>query len=190
MVSRDHERWMKLPGARRGIHRRFIASGDHRAMHRIPMVALLLLAAPAHADDHARCPAPVIASVSKAYPKVTISACKPERDPERDHGVDFFEVVLARPSGDRLELDVAADGTILQVEESIAVDALPDPVKKAFAARYPRAKATAASKQTAGKDVRYEVAFVGDKARGDKARGDKARREATFSADGSFVEEE
>jgi hypothetical protein len=82
--------------------------------------------------------------------------------------------------GERLEVDVAADGTILQVEEPIAVDALPDAVKKAFAAKYPGAKATGANKQTAGKDIRYEIAFVVD----------KARKEATFSASGAFVDEE
>ena len=43
-----------------------------------------------------------------------------------------------------------------------------------------RLQATAASKQTAGKDVRYEIAF----------RVDSGRKEATFSADGTFVEEE
>jgi len=145
-------------------------------MHRILFASLFLLAAPARADAPGRCPAPVIASISKVFPKATISACKPERD----HGKDIFEVKLARPGGDRLEVDVAADGTILQVEEPIAVDALPDAVRKAFAVKYPRARPTAVNKQTAGKDVRYEVAFVVD----------KARKEATFSADGAFVEEE
>jgi hypothetical protein len=145
-------------------------------MHRIPLVALLLLAAPARADEPGRCPAPVIAGVSKAFPKATISVCKPERD----HGKDIFEVKLTRPGGDRLEVDVAADGTIVQVEEPIAVDALPNAVMKAFAAKYPKAKATRANKQTAGKDIRYEIAFTVD----------NARKEATFSANGAFVEEE
>jgi hypothetical protein len=144
-------------------------------MHRIVFVAVLL-AAPARADQPGRCPAPVVASVSKTFPRLTISACKPERD----HGKDIFEVKLMRSGGERLEVDVAADGTILQVEEPMAVDALPDPVKKAFTAKYPRARATGANKQTAGKDVRYEIAFVVD----------KARKEATFSANGAFVEEE
>ena len=107
---------------------------------------------------------------------MTIAACKPERD----HGKAFFEVKLARAASDRLEVDVAADGTILQVEEPIAVDALPDAVKKAFATKYPSAKPTGASKQTAGKAVHYEIAFTVD----------KARKEATFSADGAFVDEE
>lgn len=145
-------------------------------MHRILFVALLLFAAPVRADEPGRCPAPITASVAKAFPKGAISACKPERD----HGKDIFEVKLTRSNGDRLEVDVAADGTILQVEEPIAVDALPDAVRKAFATKYPRAKATGASKQTADKNVHYEIAFVID----------KARKEATFSVDGAFVDEE
>lgn len=145
-------------------------------MHRIVFVALLLFATPVRADEPGRCPAPVIASVSKAFPKGTISACKLERE----HGKDIFEVKLTRPDGEGLEVDVAADGAILQIEEPITVDVLPDAVRKAFAAKYPRAKATGANKQTAGKVVRYEIAFLVD----------KARKEATFLADGAFVEEE
>lgn len=145
-------------------------------MHRILLVVLLLLATPVRADQPGRCPAPVLASVSKAFPKVTISACKPERE----HGKDIFEIKLMRPDGERLEVDVAADGTILQIEEPIAVDVLPDAVRKAFTVKYPRAKPTGANKQTAGKDVSYEIAFLVD----------RARKEATFSADGAFVDEE
>lgn len=69
---------------------------------------------------------------------------------------------------------------MLQVEEKIAVDALPAAVKKAFAAKDPRAKATGAEKQTAGRDVRYEIAFSID----------NSRKEATFAADGTPLEEE
>jgi hypothetical protein len=112
----------------------------------------------------------------KAFPKATISACKAEHE----HGKDIVEVKLTKAGGDKIEVDVAPDGTILQVEENIAIEALPGPVKKAFAAKYPKAKATGAEKQTQGKDVRYEIAF----------QTDKGRKEATFSVDGTFVEEE
>lgn len=145
-------------------------------MRRIIAVAVLLRSGPVRADAPSRCPSGVIASVSKSFPKATISACKAERE----HGNNLFEVKLTRSGGARLEVDFAADGTILQVEEPIAIDALPGPVRKAFAAKYPAAKATAADKQTAGKAVRYEITFVID----------KARKEATFAMDGAFLEEE
>lgn len=147
-------------------------------MHRTFQAVLamwLVGAAPALADAPV-CPAAVSAGIRKAFPQASIASCKAERD----HDKDFFEVKLTRAGGDRIEVDVAPDGAILQIEETVAVDALPDPVKKAFAAKYPRARATAASKQTAGKDVRYEIAF----------QTDKGRKEATFAADGKFVEEE
>ncbi len=51
---------------------------------------------------------------------------------------------------------------------------------KAFAAKYPKGKATGAEKQTAGTAVTYEIAFtVGDQ-----------RKEATFDETGKLVEEE
>jgi len=139
------------------------------------ILAVLLLAAPAAADAP-RCPPAVTAGALKAFPGATIGPCKAEREGGRDR----FELKLTTVAGDKLELDVAPDGAILQVEQAIAVDALPQAVRAAFAARYPKARAAAAQKQTAGKDVRYEIAFATD----------KGRKEATFAADGAFVEEE
>jgi hypothetical protein len=140
------------------------------------ILAVWLFAGPAYAAAPDACPAAVTAAVMKAFPKATIGACKAEHD----HGKEQFEVKLTKPGGEKVEVDVAPDGTLLQVEEKIAIDALPEAVKKAFTARYPRDKATGAEKQTAGKDVRYEIAFTAD----------KGRKEATFAADGTFVEEE
>jgi hypothetical protein len=140
------------------------------------ILVLLLSAAPAYAEAPSGCPAAVTTAVMKAFPNATIGACKAEHE----HGKDLFEVKLTKSSGEKVEVDIAPDGTLLQVEEKITVDALPAPVKKAFAARYPKAKATNAEKQTAGKDVRYEIAFSID----------NGRKEATFTADGTFVEEE
>jgi hypothetical protein len=137
---------------------------------------LLLASVTAHAEPPRGCPPTVTTAVAKAFPGAAISACKPAHE----HGKDQFEVKLSRSGGDPIELDVAPDGTILQIEEKIAVDALPAAVKKAFAAKYPKATATRAEKQTAGKDVRYEIAF----------RTDGGTKEATFSADGSFAGEE
>lgn len=140
------------------------------------ILVLLLAAVPAYADAPGGCPTAVTTAVMKAFPKSTLGACKAEHE----HGKDLFEVKLTKSSGEKVEVDVAPDGTVLQVEEKIAVDALPAAVKKAFAARYPKAKATGAEMQTAGKNIRYEIAFTAD----------QGRKEATFAADGTFVEEE
>ena len=111
------------------------------------------------------CPKAVTDAIAKAYPKSSVKTCKAE-------GANF-EARLASPD---LEVELTADGTIVEIEEKIDVAKLPDAVKKAFAARYPKAKAERAEKQTAGKTVSYEIAF--------------GKTEATFTEDGKFVEEE
>jgi hypothetical protein len=126
---------------------------------------------------HADCPTPVKQAIDKAFPKASISKCAPENE----HGRDQFEVVLVRAGGGRVEVDVAPDGRILLIEEPIALDQVPAAVMKAFAARYPKAKATSAEKQSpTGAAPNYELAFAID----------GKRREATFTTAGAFVEEE
>jgi hypothetical protein len=134
------------------------------------ILALTLLATPALADT--TCPKAVTDGVAKAFPKSKIDKCHSEHE----GGKDIFEAKITRADGTKAEVDVSPDGTILQLEEKIDVEKLPDAVKKAFAAKYPKAKAERAEKQTAGKTVSYEVAF--------------GKTEATFTEDGKFVEEE
>ena len=133
---------------------------------------ILLFAAVAQAN----CPKVVTDAVAKAFPKSSVSACKAEKE----HGHDQFEARIVKADGGKAEIDVAPDGKILQVEEVIALDKLPAAVTKAFAAKYPKAKATRAEKQTADGKVTYEIAFVvGD-----------AHKEVTFDETGKLVEEE
>jgi uncharacterized membrane protein YkoI len=139
---------------------------------RIMLVVLAAAGSVAHAD----CPKPVVDAIAKAFPGASLTRCKAEKE----HGRDQFEARLVRSDGAKLEVDLAPDGTILQIEEAIAVDKLPAAVSKAFAARYPKGKATGAEKQTAGKVVTYEIKFdLG-----------AARKEATFDESGKFIEEE
>jgi uncharacterized membrane protein YkoI len=124
----------------------------------------------------ADCPKAVNDAVTKAFPKSTISSCKAERD----HGRDQFVARIVKADGGKAEVDVGADGKILQVEEKIALDKVPAAVMKAFAAKYPKGKATGAEKQTADGKTSYEIAFdLGSE-----------RKEATFDESGRFVEEE
>lgn len=139
---------------------------------------LLLATSTAHADPKPpTCPAAVTAAIARAFPKSVIGACKAERE----HGRDQFEVKLTTADKAAVEADVAPDGKILQVEEKIALDKVPAAVAKAFAAKYPKAKLEAAEKQTpADGKPSYELAFTGE----------HGRREATFTEEGRFVEEE
>lgn len=139
-------------------------------MLRTTLAAILLVATPAVAAPS--CPTAVTDAIAKAFPKSKVDRCKAEKE----HGHDQFEVRVTKSDAKKAEVDVAPDGKILQVEEKVAPAELPAAVKKAFAAKYPKAKAERAERQTAGSDVSYEIAF--------------GAKEATFKADGTFVEEE
>jgi hypothetical protein len=142
------------------------------------VVSLTLLPLGAHAGDkNGTCPDAVTSAVEKAYPQAKISKCKSEKE----DGKVQFEVKLVTEEGKKLELDVSPEGAILQTEEVVAVADVPAAVSKAFAAKYPKAKIARAEKQThADASVSYELAF----------QTDKGKKEATFTADGKFVEEE
>ena len=117
------------------------------------------------------CPPAVLAAVTKAYPDAKQDACKGEHE----DGKDVFEIKIAKGDGSRAEVQLAADGTILETEEVVA--AMPDAVAKAFAAKYPGATATRIERVTpTGKPSAFEIKFAG--------------KEATFTEAGGFVEEE
>lgn len=143
----------------------------------IAIVSLSLWPAASAAATASTCPDAVKAAVDKAYAKATIEKCKQEKE----DGKLQYEVKITTAEKQRLELDVSPEGTILQTEQVVKLDAVPAAVTKAFAAKYPKAKATRAEKQVhADGKVFYELAW----------KADKTKKEATFAQDGTFVEEE
>lgn len=125
----------------------------------------------AHAET--TCPAAVIDAAKKAYPDASITRCAP------DEG--NYEVKLTKKDKSKIELVITAKGDIEATEEVIAPSTLPEAVTKAFAAKYGKAQILKAEKETrADKSVTYEVAW----------KAGKSLKEATFKADGTFVEEE
>jgi hypothetical protein len=142
-----------------------------------PVAGSLLAGGLAFAAPKPACPASITAAAARAVAGTSVTSCKPEHE----DGVDKFEVKLTRKDRSVVEVDVSTDGKVLAVEEAIALDKLPEAVTKAFAARYPKATPRAAEKQVVtDQGTRYELAFTD---------GGK-RKEATFQADGGFVEEE
>lgn len=112
------------------------------------------------------CPPAVTDAVARARPNEPVKSCKAEHE----DGKDIFEARVGS-----VELELSADGTLLQTEE--VVTAMPDAVAAAFAAKYPGAKAKRIERVTsAGKPARFEIAFAGN--------------EATFDESGAFIEEE
>ena len=107
-----------------------------------------------------------------------MTACKEEKA----KGKVQYEVKLETKEASKLELDISPEGAVLQTEEPAALDLVPKAVTAAFAAKYPKMKATRAAKQTkADGAITYELAFRDAQGKG---------HEATFKDDGTFVEEE
>ncbi|HEY8090925.1 MAG TPA: PepSY-like domain-containing protein [Polyangiaceae bacterium] len=132
---------------------------------------------PAAESPAAACPAAVTASIAKELPGATITGCKPEHEDGREQ----YEVKVDKSGGDKVEVDVAPDGAILQTEQGIPLDQIPARVMTAFNAKYPGAKPTRAEKQMrTGKGAFYEIKFPAE----------PKAKEATFAEDGTFVEEE
>ncbi len=141
------------------------------------LLALPLFADPPKPAPATECPAAVKGAITRAFPKSSISNCKAEHE----HGGDQFSVNVVKADGTKAEVDVSPEGKVLQVEEQIAVDNVPAAVTKAFAAKYGKAKIATAEKQTPAQGApTYELAFVTN----------AGRKEATFTEDGKFVEEE
>ena len=146
-------------------------------MMRTLIILNLLLVPTIAAAGKVGCPKPVLDAIDGAYPKATVLACKQEKE----DGRTLFEAKVKTADGRKLELDVSPEGKVLQSEEVVAQDTLPEVVRSAFAARYPGVKADRAERMITGEGkVSFEISF----------HAGKARKAATFAEDGAFVEEE
>jgi hypothetical protein len=97
-------------------------------------------------------PVPVLSSFQKAYPKATIKGLSTETE----EGKTYFEIesVDGKVKRDLLYL---ADGTVAEIEETVAAADLPAPVKAAVAAKHPKGKIAKVEKVTRGGVVSYDV---------------------------------
>lgn len=137
------------------------------------LLAASLVLVPALAGADPTCPTAVTDAAKRAFPGTALLKCAAEKS--------GFEVKLQKQDKSIVELDISARGDIEQIEEVVPLASLPQAVVKAFAARYPKVTMEKAEKQTkADKSVSFEIAF----------KTGKRRNEATFRADGTFVEEE
>ena len=138
-------------------------------------LAVLVVSSAAWAS--AGCPANVTDAAVKAFPGAKVTSCKQEKE----HGKVQFEVKLDTKDAKKMELDISPEGSVLLTEEKVPVETVPPVVMTAFGAKYPKAKAEHAEKQTKPDGtITYELAWT------DKGK----RHEATFGDDGKFVDEE
>jgi len=122
------------------------------------LLGVLSLGAVVGADEEKipvdKLPAAVLKAVKAKYPKAKIE----EAAREVEDGETTYEVEL-KDEGHELDVTLKADGTIVEVERTIAVEALPEAVRNAVAAKYPDAKIKKAEEITKGETgpVLYEV---------------------------------
>ncbi len=143
----------------------------------IPLITLGLFLGFSQTMAKAACPEAVLGAVEKAYTGPKVFSCLKEKE----KGVVQFEVKLKTKSGNKLEIDVSPEGSIKLVEESVALDSIPQPVLSAFNAKYSKVRIKACVRQTKAEgSLTYEIAF--------KNRG--KNHEVTLKEDGTYVEVE
>jgi hypothetical protein len=99
----------------------------YRSLGTVLVIAMLLsVATYAERGGGVRLPAAVRKALRALYPEATLEEAQQETE-----GMRVYEVELEQ--GDRdLEVTVAPNGTVIEVESEISVDELPDPVKAAL----------------------------------------------------------
>lgn len=121
-------------------------------------LVFLTLAASAQAQDQERklsqkaLPAAVLSAFKQAYPNATIKGVAEEKKA----GKTYFEIESKDGKTFR-DLLYQADGSVAEIEESLAVLDLPAAVRTAVQAKYPKAKLHKAEKVTKGAVVTYDV---------------------------------
>lgn len=86
------------------------------------------------------------------YPKATITNVSTEKeDGEIRYEVESVDGAMAR------DLIYRADGTVVEMEEGLAETDLPQPVRDAVAAKYPKGRILKAERLAHGTTVSYEL---------------------------------
>jgi uncharacterized membrane protein YkoI len=97
-------------------------------------------------------PAAVISAFKTAYPNATIRGYAREKE----NGKVFYEIESREGTTTR-DVLYNPDGTVAEIEESLAATDLPAEVRQAMKEKYPKAVITKAEKTTAGDKVSYEI---------------------------------
>ena len=116
-------------------------------------------------------PAAVADAFKKAYPNAVIKNWAKETEGGKvQYEIESMDGAQAR------DINYAADGTVLVMEEALPTADLPAAVSAAVAKTYPKATITKVERVTKGKETQYEVFLKGAKV-----------PEALFSPDGKPI---
>ena len=148
------------------------------AFKRLTLIAIGLLLASLSASaqetkiSEKDVPQAVIAAFKSAYPNATVRAYAKEKE----HGKLFYEIE-SKDGATMRDLLYNPDGTVAEIEETVAVTDLPAEAQQAIKSKYPKAVVTKAEKVTEGDKIKYEVS----------ARSGKKRISLSFDADGKLL---
>jgi hypothetical protein len=116
-------------------------------------------------------PAAVIKAFKSSYPNAIIKGYAREKE----NGKVFYEIESKDGDVGR-DVLYRADGSVAEVEETVAASDLPSAIQEAISSKYAGAVITKAEKTTAGQTVSYEVV----------ARQGKKRIALEFDAEGNL----
>jgi uncharacterized membrane protein YkoI len=117
-------------------------------------------------------PAAVIAAFKTAYPNATIRGYAREKE----NGKTYYEIESREGTMTR-DVLYNPDGTVAEIEESIAAGDLPAEAQEALHKQYPKAVISKAERTTVGDKVSYEV----------HAKQGKKRISMEFDSDGKVL---
>ena len=96
-------------------------------------------------------PEPVRAAFQKTFPKATMTRC----GKEAEQGKTAYEI-SSKEGAIRRDVLFYPDGTLIVIEEAVAFDTVPDPVKQAVRQKYPNGKIALSEKVLRDSKVLYE----------------------------------
>ena len=117
-------------------------------------------------------PPAVIAAFKSAYPNATVRGYAKERE----KGKLFYEIE-SKDGATMRDLLYNPDGTVAEIEETIAATDLPAEAQQLIKSKYPKGVVSRAEKVTEGNTIKYEVSI----------RNGKKRNGLAFDANGKLL---
>jgi uncharacterized membrane protein YkoI len=148
------------------------------------LAALLLLAPLARADEEKvpldKLPKAVVETVKKRFPAAQMVSA----DKEKENGKTEYEVTI-KDKGQKYDVSVTEDGTLVAIEKTIAAKDLPKAVAEALEQKYPKATFKVIEAVTHVRDGKekleyYEIALV---------TADGKKKEVTLTPEGKLNRE-
>jgi hypothetical protein len=119
-------------------------------------------------------PAAVTAAFHKSYPNATIKGASKEAE----NGKTIYEVESVDGKINR-DLLYNEDGTCVEIEETVAMKALPSEVADALKKNFPKGKVLKSEKLTKGETIQYEMVI----------KSGKEQHEVVFDPKGAVVKD-